>query len=304
MIPKNFENKYKLLFEKEYDEIISINRDYIKSAIRVNTIKISKKELTSRIMDKGWKIKQIPWFENGFFVETEEDKSKTPEYLLGYYYIQESISMLPPVILDAKENERVLDLAASPGSKTTQMAAMMNNKGLIVANDIKMKRLVALRFNLQKYGVINTIVTNMDGRQFQNLNIKFDKVLLDAPCSNSGMFFKNPTLFKYWNQSRINEMSRLQKQLLQSASKCLTDDGIIVYSTCSLEPEENEEVIDYAVNCLNLNVEKVNIKGLKYHKGLKSFEKKEYSSEVKKCLRIMPNDNFTEGFFVCKLKKS
>lgn len=294
MIPKLLEEKIKLIYNESFEKFI------VKKSIRVNTLKITKKELIERLSE--FEITQIPWCEEGFFVENK-NITNTIEYFLGYYYIQDSASMIPPLVLEANENDIVLDMTASPGSKTTQMAAMMSNKGLIVANDISMKRLTALRFNLQKCGVANTIVTNLDGRWLHNMKIKFNKILLDAPCSSSGTCVSNPNVFNSWSQGKVNQLSRLQKQLLESASKCLEDDGIIVYSTCSIDPEENEEVIDFAVKNLDLKVEKIKLKNIKTMNGLTNYGKREYDSSVKNAVRINPLDNMTEGFFICKLRK-
>ncbi len=302
LIPKPFEEKFRFIFGKDYEKLMSISRNDIRHSIRVNTLKISKSELIDRLKKKGWLLDQMPWYDNGFFVSTEDNKSKTLEYYMGYYYIQESASMIPSIVLDPQENERVLDVSAAPGSKTTQVAMMVNNKGLIVANDLDRNRLEALKFNLQKYGVTNTVVTNSDGRFLWQNGIKFDKILLDAPCSGSGTFVTNQNVFESWNLSKVNELSRLQKQLLESASKCLDEDGEIVYSTCSLDPEENEEVIDFAVGKLGLTTEKIELNGIKHDRSLKSFNR-DYLPEVRYAIRIQPFDNFTEGFFICKLKK-
>jgi len=244
----------------------------------------------------------VPWCYDGLFVEYDGLTSKI-EYILGYYYIQESASMIPPVVLDPKKDETVLDIAASPGSKTTQMAAQMKNTGLIIANDVDIKRLTALRFNLQKCGVANTIVTNLDGRWIHNLKVEFDKILVDAPCSASGTFITNPNVFKSWDQGKVNLLSRLQKQLLEAASKCLRDGGEIVYSTCSLDPEENEEVIDYVVKNLGLKTKRIKLRGVEVDKAVRSYKKREYDDSVKHAVRVNPLKNKTEGFFICKLRK-
>ncbi|MEM5799107.1 MAG: NOL1/NOP2/sun family putative RNA methylase [Candidatus Aenigmatarchaeota archaeon] len=296
---KFFEEKIKILYPEDVEKFKKVHK--LKKSVRVNTLKISKQELIERLEDK-LEIEEIPWCEQGLFVSNEEI-TNTIEYFLGYYYIQDSASMIPPLVLEPKENDLVLDIAASPGSKTTQIAALMNNKGLIVANDVNIKRLTALRFNLQKCGVSNTIVTNLDGRWINNLNIKFDKILVDAPCSASGTCIANPNVFNSWDQGKVNMLSRLQKQLLEAASKCLKEDGFIVYSTCSLDPEENEEVIDFATKKLGLITEKIKIKNIKIREAIRNYKKFEYDESVENAVRINPFDNMTEGFFICKLRK-
>ncbi|MBU5689055.1 MAG: RsmB/NOP family class I SAM-dependent RNA methyltransferase [Candidatus Aenigmarchaeota archaeon] len=299
MIPKILEEKINFLYPEDVEKFKKIHE--FKKSIRVNTLKISKKELVERLKYK-FEIEEIPWCDQGLFIKGYEI-TNTIEYFLGYYYIQDSASMIPPLVLEPKENDLVLDIAASPGSKTTQIAALMNNKGLIIANDVNIKRLTALRFNLQKCGVVNTIVTNLDGRWINNLNIKFDKILVDAPCSASGTCITNPNVFNSWDQGKVNMLSRLQKQLLEAASKCLKEGGVIVYSTCSLDPEENEEVIDFAIKKLGLTTEKIKIKNIETREAIRSYKKFEYDDNVKNAIRINPFDNMTEGFFICKLRK-
>jgi len=225
------------------------------------------------------------------------------EYFLGYYYIQEASSMIPPLILDPKPEDRILDLCAAPGSKTTQMAAMMKNKGIIVANDDSVKRIKALCMNLQKCGIKNCIVTITDGRKFWRKGLKFNKILLDVPCSGSGTIISSYSVFETWSPYIVFRLSKLQKQLLKSAVRCLEKDGIIVYSTCSMDPEENEDVIDFGVKKLGLEVEEVKLKGVRYREGITQWNKKKFNESVSNAIRIYPHDNLTEGFFICRLRR-
>ena len=219
-----------------------------RKSIRVNTIKISSKELVKKLEENGWKLERIPWFEDGFFVEVSpRSLTRTFEYYLGFYYIQEASSMIPPLVLDPKPGEIILDLCAAPGSKTTQMAAMMRNEGLIIANDNNLNRLKALRGNLQKCGVVNCVVTYMNGKFFWKKGLKFKKILLDVPCSGSGSIVTTWRIMEEWSEGLIRSLGNLQKMLLVSACRCLEKEGVIVYSTCSMEPEENEEIIDFAI---------------------------------------------------------
>jgi NOL1/NOP2/sun family putative RNA methylase len=256
------------------------------------------------LIEKGWKLKQIPWWKNGYWVDVPtENLTNTVEYCLGYYYIQEAASMIPPLILDPKSNEIILDACAAPGSKTTQIAELMKNSGVIIANDYNLKRLKALRGNLQKLGVMNCITTYTDVRDFLKTGLKFDKILLDAPCSGSGSIVTSWRIMEEWSIGAIKRMSRYQKILLISVSRCLKENGTLVYSTCSMEPEENEENIDFAVRKLGLKVEKVKVKNLKYRNGLLEWNGKKFDESVANSIRIFPHDNLTEGFFVCRLRK-
>ncbi len=302
-IPKNFERKFKELLRDDWEKLIKCLEKRPLKSIRINTLKISKEKLIKRLKKKGWKLKKIPWIDIGFFVERPEDIARTLEFFLGYYYIQEASSMIPPLVLNPKPGELVLDLCAAPGSKTTQIAAMMENKGIIVANDDDIKRIRALCSNLQKCGVKNCIVTVMDGRKFWRKGLKFDRILVDVPCSGSGTIITTYSIFKTWSQSLVLRLSKLQKQLLQSASKCLKKDGILVYSTCSMDPEENEFVIDYAVKKLGLEIEEIKIKGLNHINGLTEWRGKKLDRSIEKCIRIHPYHNFTEGFFIARLRR-
>lgn len=262
--------------------------------IRTNTLKITSEELEERLKERGWKVERVPWFEHGFFIECDQLLSKTVEHSLGYFFMQNSSSMIPPLILDPKPDEIILDLCASPGAKTTEMAELMNNTGVIVANDISHVRLKALRGNLQRCGVLNTVVVKGFAENFYKTGLKFSKILLDVPCTASGTM--NPRILKQTKEEGVRYLSSLQKRIITSAAQCLEEGGTIVYSTCSLEKEENENVIDYAVKELGLKTEKIEVKNLPTQKPF--FEG--YDEAVKNAVRI-PFSERTEGFFVCKL---
>ncbi|MCD6477733.1 MAG: NOL1/NOP2/sun family putative RNA methylase, partial [Candidatus Aenigmarchaeota archaeon] len=239
---------------------------------------------------------------NGLIIDYESS-SKTMEYFLGYYHIQEAASMIPPLVLNPKPGEKILDMCASPGSKTTQVAMMMKNKGTIISNDDNFKRLRPLAFNIQKMGVMNSVVTNYDARSFWRFGLKFDRILLDAPCTNSGIIFKDDVVKKMWSERGIKKLSRIQKELIKSAYISLKENGILVYSTCSFEPEENEEVVQYAIENFRLKLEKIKIPKLKSHAGVAEWNEKQFDSSVSNCIRLFPRDEIGEGFFICKLKK-
>lgn len=269
-------------------------------SIRVNTLKIDRGGLMEKLQER-YEIKEMPWYENGLFIKGE-NISKNMEYYLGYYHIQEAASMIPPLLLNPEKNEMVIDLCAAPGSKTTQMAMMMENGGIIIANDSNPVRLKALTHNIQRAMANNCIVTNYDGRYMDRIGIKADKVLLDAPCTASGKIIKDKRLLEKWNYGRVRKMGTLQKSLIRAACNLLKKDGILVYSTCSIEPEENEDVVDYAIKKFDMEVEKVNLKGIKTREGIKEWDGKEYEW-ASKAIRIWPQDNSTEGFFICRLRK-
>jgi len=291
---------WKEAFLKRYSELTDIDKftesslKPLRKTIRVNTLKTSIQEIKSR-----FDLKPIPWCKEGFFIN-KLSVGNTKEHYLGYIYLQGAASMIPPLVLNPKPNDIILDTCASPGSKTTQMAAMMENQGLIIANDSKIDRLKPLTLNLQRCGVTNTIITRMEGHWFKN---RFDKILLDAPCSGIGTIRKSYKTIKMWNPQTIKKMSSLQKRLIANSFEILNKGGTLVYSTCTLEPHEDEAVVDYLLKRYdNAKLEKFSL-DLKRGSITEEFEGDVYSSEVKKCLKLWPQDNDTEGFFVAKIRK-
>ncbi|MBW2992442.1 NOL1/NOP2/sun family putative RNA methylase [Candidatus Woesearchaeota archaeon] len=288
----------------DYNAFIESSFKYLRKSIRINTLKISIKKLKENMPD--WIFKEIPWCDYGFFIEHKEgrrDIGNTIQHSLGQIYVQEAVSMIPPIVLDPKSGDIVLDMCASPGSKTTQLAQIMKNKGLIIANDIKGDRIAALGINIQRCGITNCIVTQMHGQSFGKKGILFDKILVDAPCSATGAIRKSFKTVEMWNPNMIKRLSQTQKSLIKTAFNLLKPNGTLVYSTCSVEPEEDEEVVDYLINEFdNAKVEEIKI-NIKKGKPILKFENKSYSKEVKKTLRIWPQDNDTEGFFIAKIRK-
>lgn len=296
-----FIDRYSKLTDWESFKKYSLS--YLNKSIRINTLKTTishvKKEL-----DKDWILEPIPWCKEGFWIEHKKgrlDVGNTIEHQIGYYYVQEAASMIPPIVLDPKPGEKVLDLCASPGSKTTQMAQYMENKGIIVANDIAGARLAALGINLQRCGVMNAVITQRKGEHFKD--IEFDKVLVDAPCSGTGTIRKSLKTLGWWNPNTIkNKIAGLQKKLILAGYNALRRGGTMVYSTCSLEPDENEAMIDFLLEKTDAKLEEIEL-NLNHSPAVAEFEGKKFNPEVKKCLRLWPQDNNTEGFFVCKIKK-
>jgi len=293
---EKFLERYKEL--TEIDKFLEYSIKPLRKSIRVNTLKTDVKEIKKRIHD----LKQIPWCQEGFWIQGEAI-GNLPEHFLGYIYLQEAASMIPPEVLQPEEQDSILDLCASPGSKTTQTAAKMKNNGLIIANDNQISRLKPLQINLQRCGVTNTVITLMEGRWFKNYPQKFDRIMVDAPCSGIGAIRKSLQTIQWWNPNFVKQMAGLQKQLLETAFNLLKEDGTLVYSTCTLEPEENEGVINYLLtNYENAKLEKINLE-IKKSEPILEFEGQAYNPEVKKCLRIWPQDNDTEGFFIAKIRK-
>jgi len=307
-----FLERMKSLFsnDKDFDSYLEILKKETVRSFRCNTLKITPESLKKRLEEKAWIVKQP--FKNfpEIMIITSSlqpgELGRALEHLLGYYYIQELASMLPVLALNPKENERVLDLCASPGSKTTQIAARMNNKGLLIANEVKFGRIKILSANTERCGIMNMLITKRDGialcKRLKEENFLFDKILLDAPCSGEGTFRSAPKGLEMWNIKTIENISRLQKALIASAIEILVPGGELVYSTCTHAPEENEEIVDFALKNFNVKIEKINLP-IKTRSGITIWKEKSYSSEVELSCRIYPQDADTEGFFIAKIKK-
>ena len=299
-----------LLGKEEAKEFFEISYTQTPNSIRCNTLKIQPSELKERLEEYGWKI-TIPYKEFPEIMILEGNKpgeiGNSKEHLLGYFYVQEISSMLPMLVLQPKPGEVILDLCSSPGSKTTQAAAMMENTGTIVANEISMGRISILNSNLERCGVMNTIVTRREGVAFCNTllkksKVRFDKILVDAPCSGEGTLRKSPKTLLMWNINMIKKMAITQKKLAEAAVQLLKVGGEMIYSTCTLAPEEDEMIVDYLLKKFDIEIEEIRLP-MKFRPGVCEWEGKEFSGEVKKCLRLYPQDNNTDGFFVTKIRK-
>ena len=306
-----FIERMKLLLGKDFKNYWEKIQEQPLKSIRVNTLKITVDKLKEKLENKDWKIKQ-PFKENSeiMIIESELEPGelgRNLEHLLGYYYVQEISSMMPVLVLNPKENETVLDLCASPGSKTTQIASKMKNTGTLIANDFKLGRIKILSSNLERCGVMNTIITKSLGeslcKRLRNENFEVDKILIDTSCSGEGTIKSTPKTLQMWNIKGIFSFSKIQKNLLEKAVELLKPNGEIVYSTCTHAPEENEEVIDFILKKFdNIKIEKIFLP-LKTREGITKWQEKKYFKNVKYSCRIYPQDNNTEGFFIAKLRK-
>jgi len=283
-----------------FDEGFSYKFDPSIWTIRVNTIKSSMREIEAIFKERGYNFERVPWCPEGLWVWTDHILTKTKEYAEGMITSQNSSSMVPPMALASGEDEVVLDMAASPGSKTTQMAAMMGNEGVIIANDVDKRRLVALHSNVQRCGVVNVATTVGQGEDIWRSGMKFDKILLDAPCTGTGTM--NPRVLKSTSERLIDGFSRRQRSLMESAQKSLKEGGVLVYSTCSLEPEENEAIVNFAVESLGMKTVKPDLKIPNEFLSAPIFEwdGEEYGGGMSDSFRILPTGK-TEGFFACAL---
>jgi 16S rRNA (cytosine1407-C5)-methyltransferase len=316
-VRRNYEPKEK--FVERMRELLSGDDDverYFEVAksvplksIRVNTLKIGVDELKSKLLGKGWEVRQpFSEYPEIMIIDGIEpgEIGKAREHLLGYYYVQEITSMMPVIALGLKKGERFLDLCASPGSKTTQAAMLMENEGSIIANDISLGRISILSANLQRCGVMNAVVTRHPGnelvRKLSKLGMGFDKILVDAPCSGEGNIRCSPRTYLEWSEKLLKSMSRRQKKIVSEVVGLLADSGEMVYSTCTHAPEENEEVVQYLLDEFDLEIVGVDLP-LRVRPGLLYWRGKKFDESMKGAVRIYHHDNDMEGFFLCKLRR-
>lgn len=271
------------------------------TVIRANTLRMDEHMLVSRLMEIGVQVEKIPYLKYGYkVVKSKFSLGAITEFLLGYYYIQESASQLPVQALYPEPGELVLDMAASPGGKTTQLAQWMQNKGAIIAVEKANFRIQSLKSNLERCGATNCLAYNTDALKAGDWGLKFDKILLDAPCSG------NYVTDRSWIQKRTIEQFKQsgeqQRRLLGAACRMLKKTGTLVYSTCSLEPEEDELVVDWALRNLPLRLVETNLDiG---EPGLTNAFGKQIASEVKKTRRLWPNKTGTQGFFIARFERA
>jgi NOL1/NOP2/sun family putative RNA methylase len=268
----------------------------LEQAIRINTMNAQQACVIERLRQRGVKLEKITYLPQGYWVRSKFSVGATAEYLLGLFSIQETAAQIPATLFSELSGRKVLDACAAPGGKTVQLADLMMNDGVIVALDARKQRLTALTNQLERCRVRNTAVYDLDARRVSQLDRKFDCILLDMPCS--GNFAADKAWFRRRTMADVERNAKLQREILAEATRVLSEDGEIVYSTCSLEPEENEMNIDWAVKSLKLEVEEVACYG---QEALTKVFGKRLDSSVSGARRIWPEK--TQGFFVCKLRR-
>ncbi len=274
--------------------------------IRFNSLRATKDELIESLKS-GYDIEvsEVEGFPYALKVEKDENENigKTIEHITGSYYIQSSSSMLPPLVLNPRPGERVLDMCAAPGSKTTMIAQMMQNSGSLVANEVAQNRAGILSFNMERMIVVNSAILKMPGEQMSSYYPEFfDKILVDAPCSGLGIIQKKGEVNNRWNIDLVKRLAFLQQKLLISAIKMLAPGGTLVYSTCTLTLEENEDMINFLLENYPLDIEDITLP-IPAEDGFTSINGIPLNSGVAKARRINPLIAKTEGFFVAKLTK-
>ena len=306
VLSPQFQERFRALLGDEYEQFITCLTQPATSFVRINTLKVGLQRGLDRLAALEISTTPLPWFEAGFRVSGNYAKLPfTRDYALGYFYIQEGGSMIPPVVLNPHPAHQILDLCAAPGSKTTQIAQMMNNEGVIIANDRSLRRLTSLGHNIQLCGVSNAIVLRKDGRYLATqLPFKVDRVLVDAPCTASGHLRSKALQIPPPDVPRILGLQAVQKGLLSSGFQLLQPEGFLVYATCSLHPEENEMVVNHLLAKFpEARMVQPKISGCKHHPGLLHWEGRNFHESIRHCLRVYPHDNDTDGFFIALIRR-
>jgi NOL1/NOP2/sun family putative RNA methylase len=269
--------------------------------LRINALNAAPAVVVKRLADKHVVLEPVPFVRDGFFIRKAPfSLGATPEYLRGLFYLQDAAAQIPVEVLAPEPGEIVLDCCAAPGGKTTQMAALMKNTGVIVSFEKNSNRITSLRANIERCNVSNVIAYNDDAASAARLGITFDKVLLDAPCA--GNFASDKDWFTKRTLEDVKRNNDIQRSLLQTAAKALKPGGILVYSTCSLEPEENEIMIDWALKHLPLRTVDTGLPKSLGVPGLVVPFGKNLSKDIALTRRLWP-DGTHEGFYVAKLVK-
>lgn len=268
------------------------------SYLRVNTLKITEQEIVKMLKSKKVELKKV--FTNCYEFKSPFPISSSPEYLQGFIYIQDAASQIAAITLNPTPNSRVLDMCAAPGSKTTYLAQLMNNTGTLIALDSVFPRIKSLKNNLERLGISNCIVYKKDAKYADDLNLEFDFVLLDAPCS--GNYTQDENWFEQRNLDDLPAINRDQKDLFKAAYKVLKKGGTLVYSTCSLEPEENEMMMDWAL-AKYPDLELVDPELKLGDPAIFNPFNNQLNPEINKCIRFWPHKTNTDGFFLAKLRK-
>jgi len=299
-LPVKFCEEMKRILGDEYEAYLASMTEERKYGLRVNTAKISVEEFEKI---SPFPLIKIPYVDNGFYYDSELQPAKHPYYFAGLYYLQDPSAMTPASRLPVEEGDVVLDLCAAPGGKATELAAKLHGTGLLIANDISSKRAKALLKNIELFGVENSfIVTEYPQKLQEYFTGFFDKILIDAPCSGEGMFRKEPSMVKAWEQNGPEFYAKLQEEILQQALPMLKPGGYLLYSTCTFSPLEDEGTVE-KILAMDENMELVPMKGYEGFAPGQPELVDSYREEIRDCIRIFPHKLDGEGHFLALFHK-
>lgn len=307
-LPVEFLRRLHQMYKNNTEEILKTFKNPKPTTFRVNTIKLSVNEVITAINTQGFETEPVPWYDQAFILrsKTLRDLTDTEQYKRGQIYVQNLSSMIPALVLAPNPTDKVLDICAAPGSKATQLAVIMNNQGRITANDSSKNRIYRLEANRERQDARSVRIVENDARSvWQKYPEYFDSTLADVPCSMEGRFtYDDPDSYKDWSVKRLKDMMSLQKWILRSAISATKPGGTIVYSTCTLSPEENEQVIDWILKKEKGNVQvlPIELPNAPLTQGLVSWADKTYHKSVVQTKRITPS-LLMEGFYIAKLTK-
>ncbi|MFZ5424654.1 MAG: RsmB/NOP family class I SAM-dependent RNA methyltransferase [Patescibacteria group bacterium] len=289
--------------ESKARELFSQER---KSVLRLNTLKVANPSTLLISLNSIAKLEPIPWCANAYFiVDGKYELTKSTEYAHGLFYLLNASSLIPPLVLDPKPGDVILDMCAAPGGKTLHIAELSHNKAFIYANDESSARMGIMKGLVKKHGAeVLHFMTVPAQFLTSNTKQKFDKILLDAPCSGEGLLSLNSSEpMRYWSTSKIKRLAKLQKRIILQAFDLLLPGGTLVYSTCTLAPEENEEVVQYLLeNRPAAYITEINLQLPNVQKAITAWNDTNLKVDLNKAIRVIPSD-YMEGFFVCKINK-
>jgi len=283
----------------DWDRFLDACLRPLPTIVRTNTLRITPKDLRGRLLEQGISASQVPW--EATLLEVDRPAGNTVEHWLGLLYVQEAVQVLPVIVLDPQPGDSVLDLCAAPGGKATQIAARMEGIGPLVANEPSGRRQQALLANVNRLGILNATITGYRGESFP-LRVRFDRILVDAPCSAEGTVRKEPSLRAGASSGTIARLARLQKRLTLRAYDLLRPGGVLVYSTCTFAPEENESVVAHLLSARDARLSPLSLP-FEASPGLATWGKETYPSEMRGCARVYPHQIDSGGGFVARLQR-
>lgn len=309
-LPDPFLNKLRrILPSSRFESVLRTFQTAKPTTFRINSLKTTSGEAKESLESSGFKLEALHWLKGAFILKKGRlrDLEDTAFYQDGRIYVQNLSSMVPPLVLAPQPGEKVLDLTAAPGGKTTQMAALMLNEGSITANDNNPIRVEKLKDNVERQGCVNVEIPPAgDGGLLWKDHVEaFDRVLLDAPCSSEGRFLTaEPSTYGYWKEDTNRKMAKDQRRLLKSALRALKPQGTLVYSTCTFSPEENEGVLQWALETFpdDLELLPIAVGFSNWMPGLSNWDGKTLDPSLRHSVRVLP-DGTMEGFFVSLLRK-